>query len=584
MKIQHNIAAMNTNRQLGIATDASAKNMERLSSGYRINRAADDAAGLAISEKMRSQIRGLSMGIRNTEEGISLCHVADGALNEVHAMMNRLKELSVQAANGTNCESDREMIQDEVEQILEEVDRIGNDTEFNTMPIFRGSSETFETGVASVPFQNFTLAVPPMHRGENINLLNLAVSVNNPTSSLQGVEIPLLTAAGSTSNTSIRVTIDGMSEVLTLDRLHQTGVDGSTWSLTNNYFNYGTDGHWGKTYIFRKLQAGNVATVSIEQHIDIEETSDTEKNYVMTYKFSTSSNVDKLEFLFHADTIYGNTTDNGENYYINDTKLNNGCVYDTGTDLVGLNTSQYVHKETPPESFKIYNEENPLQYCEQISFVSGEEPDCLSIGKSDEITQWSAYYGDLDNELGSIEGADSGFALYYDLSNPSRNNTVTFKYGISSEVPVAVPPAPLPATVTEHYEYQKFWIQSGPNKDEGMYLTIGEMNTKVLGISDLDVSTFDGAQKALKAVDIASKKVSSIRSKIGAQQNRLEHTVLYNENTRENTTAAESRIRDADMAEEMVSNAKYNILTQTAQSMLSQVNNMAEGILQLLNA
>ena len=576
MKIQHNMAAMNANRQLGIATDASAKNMERLSSGYRINRAADDAAGLAISEKMRSQIRGLSMGIRNTEDGISLCHVADGALNEVHAMMNRLKELSVQAANGTNCESDREMIQDEVEQILEEVDRIGNDTEFNTMPIFRGGTESVDTGLGSVPFQNFVLAniglgLEPLKVGRDINIMNLAASVNDPTSVLHGTEAPLLYGSGSTSNSSIRITVNGESTVLKLDGSRQEGQDGG-WSFANTFFN-DRDNHWHKTYYLRYLQSTGVAgpSIRIEQHIGIEEISDTEKNYVVTYKFSTSDDVDKLEFLFHADTAYNGEDDYCEMYYVNDTKLTNACVYDTGTDLVGTNTSQYVYNEIPPENFKIYNENAPLQYCEKISFQSGEEPDCLSIGYWNEVDKW-AYYDDLDDKLNSIENSDLGFAMYYDLSDSSRNNTVTFKYGICSQVPVNPPPPPLPAVTTKHSNNLNLWIQSGPNKDEGMYLTIGEMNTKVLGISDLDVSTFDGAQNALKAVDIASKKVSSIRSKIGAQQNRLEHTVLYNENTRENTTAAESRIRDADMAEEMVSNAKYNILTQTAQSMLSQVN------------
>ena len=600
--VQHNLTAMNANRQFGISTDALAKSTEKLSSGYRINRAADDAAGLAISEKMRSQIRGLAMGTRNTEEGISLCHVADGALNEVHAMMNRLKELSVQAANGTNCEADREMIQDEVEQILEEVDRIGNDTEFNTIPVFRGGTEVVvrEPGLESVPFDDFVLAkigldkpLEPAADSESpdINLMNLAAIVDNPTSEFDGDSMRLLYEGGTTSNSSIRITVDGISAVVRLDSFPQSTANG-TWKMEElTCHDYGND-WWRKIYSLENADANPPVKMVIKQDIAIEETSDTEKNYVISYSFTaTSGNVDKLEFMFHADTAYnGNGAgDHAEAYYIGDSsnRLSNYCVYDTGTDLVGSGTSQYLYNETPPSSFKIYNEVDPLQFCEKVSFTRGEEPDCLSIGYWSKVSDWN-YYNRLDAELTEMPpvgdtALDLGFSMYYDLSDPSRNNTVTFKYGICSLVPVNPPPEPLPKTITKHSEYLSLWIQSGPNEGEGMYLTIGEMNTNVLGIRDLDVSTFEGAQKALKAVDIASKKVSAIRSKIGAQQNRLEHTVLYNKNTWENTTAAESRIRDADMAEELVSNAKYNILTQTVQAMLSQANNMTDGILQLLN-
>ena len=149
MIVQHNLTAMNTNRQLGISTSALAKTTEKLSSGYRINRAADDAAGLAISEKMRSQIRGLDKASANAADGISMIQTAEGALNESHSILQRMRELAIQAANGTETDDDRGNIQDEIEQLQEELDRIASDTEFNTMNLLDGSLSSASTGVTS---------------------------------------------------------------------------------------------------------------------------------------------------------------------------------------------------------------------------------------------------------------------------------------------------------------------------------------------------------------------------------------------------------------------------------------------------
>ena len=159
--ISHNLVAMNARRQLNITTGNQAKTMERLSSGYRINRAADDAAGLAISEKMRRQIRGLTQGVRNTQDGVALCQVADGALAEVDEMLHRITELSVKAANGTNTPEDRQYIQEEIHELVAEIDRIGDTTTFNERPVFQGYDEVLMNTDGSVliqgdiPFSDF---------------------------------------------------------------------------------------------------------------------------------------------------------------------------------------------------------------------------------------------------------------------------------------------------------------------------------------------------------------------------------------------------------------------------------------------
>jgi flagellin len=155
MRINHNIASLNTYRQLTINNNAGSKSLEKLSSGYRINRAGDDAAGLAISEKMRGQIRGLNQAERNAQDAISLIQTAEGALNETHSILQRMRELAVQAASDTNTKIDREELQKEIEQLLEEIDRISTDTEFNTMTLLNGdysteaSALTFQVGANS---------------------------------------------------------------------------------------------------------------------------------------------------------------------------------------------------------------------------------------------------------------------------------------------------------------------------------------------------------------------------------------------------------------------------------------------------
>lgn len=433
--VTHNLLAMNSNRQLGITTKSKVKSTEKLSSGYKINRAADDAAGLSISEKMRRQIRGLMQGVENTQDGVSLCQVADGALAEVDDMLHRITELSIQAANGTNADSDREAIQTEISEILQEIDRIGDTTSFNEMKIFNNTKVE--------------------HYSTKISL------------------------AGISGGLSFR---DELPEDAFLElRAHEDGL----WIEVN-----------GQCY-------------------------DNSPPLLITY-------------IGWDDTA----------------QYPNGSYWEQDSLQPAQNMRLNIRF---PRSYNPYKNQPYITL--NINEVSSKK-DLIETLNHARIYMDSNDQGILDVTDGS-DGAHN-----YNISNIDLNEIVR-------------------VSIEEKGE-KNFWIQSGCDAGDGIFLEIDSMNTGVLGISDLDVSTIDGADKTIKAIDGALQKINANRSKIGAQQNRLEHTIANEENIVENTTAAESAIRDTDMAKEMVQFSKASILEQVGQSLLVQANQSTQGILSLL--
>lgn len=583
MVIMNNLAAMNGNRMYNINNKKKASSAEKLSSGYKINRAADDAAGLSISEKMRRQIRGLSKGVKNAQDGISLCQVADGALAEVQDMLHRITELSVQAGNDTNTEQERQAIQEEVNQILKEIDSIGDNTTFNKQPVFRGSDTVIQNtdgtsaSYGKLEFSDFklsdvSLGETPLMSGENADMMHLQAVVDKNDSPLDGKTFNLIYGNGSTSNSSIRITDSSGTRVVNLEQMSVSAVQNDANGELSRTFTYGS---------------GTVPTVKITQTVKIDSSqSQTEQNYIISYKFETSSDVSNLEFLFHADTAYNNN-DRCEGYFINGSRVDESCVY--GSSAL---TNSNVSISNVPESLSIIDIDNALPFSEKISFDPQEKPDSMSIGNYSRIDEWG-YYNSLDTNLGvSTDREDLGFSLYYNLKDEIENvnnpgkASIEFKYGIVStdqdnnlnNITINKDNS----AAMEHSEDSSWWIQSGCNAGDGMHLVIGEMNAEYLGIERLDVTTSTYANHALDAVQKALEKVSGNRSNIGAQQNRLEHSIANGENIIENTTAAESRIRDADMAKEMLAFSSFNILQQASQSMLAQANQSTQGILSLL--
>ena len=590
MSIIHNMLAMNADRMLNLTGRYKAKSTEKLSSGYRINRAADDAAGLAISEKMRRQIRGLSQGVQNAQEGIGLCQVADGALNEVHDMLHRITELSVKAANGTNTESDREAIQQEVAQLLTEIDRISDTTTYNEQPIFQGTDIFMydEDGnlmlESDIPFADFTIAdldlgQSPFSAHAPADRLRLQAVVNNEDSLANGRKYNLVFGDGSTSSSSIRLhyTYDGQDFV--------TEVPFSDLSPENYNAGTGTDGRpfWTRDFVY---QNDDGVGIKITQKIMADDSGSTEKKYSVSYAFENTGTVDcSMDFMFHVDTAYNND-DRCEGYYTNGQRIERSCIYSSpGSDFVAGQTNSNLI-DGIPDSFSIVDVDSALSFSEKVAFTKG-KPDSLSIGYYHDICNWD-YYDSLDDHLGrNMVRNDLGFSMMWKFDMTAGNTQeVEFDYGIAATkqdanllgVPLQMSKAPL----VDHEGIHSIWIHSGAEAGVGQWIELAEMNTEVLGIKYLDVSTVSGAETAMTAVKSALNSVSKLRSNVGAQQNRLEHTVDNENNIVENTTAAESRLRDADIAEEMVGFSNANILEQAGASMVAQANQQPNYILQLL--
>ena len=407
MVVQHNLTAMNSNRMLGVTTGTQAKSTEKLSSGYKINRAADDAAGLSISEKMRKQIRGLTQASSNAQDGISAVQTAEGALNEVQDMLQRMNELAVKAANGTNSEDDRNYIQDEVNQLIKEIDRVSTTTKFNETYLLKGD----DANKATIANQAVTVVETKAGDDANKAIYTITMGVTAPTT-------------------------DGAKSDVTMS------LAGKTYSVT--------------------VEAG-----------------DTQKN--IADKFVNAINADQLD---------------------------GGAIGKFTAAKDGNNITLTAAKEGVD------------------TLIKGENAEFNASGI---LT--------LDLHVGADSTADNQISV--DIKQMSAG-VLGLKTGKSTT-------------------------------------TAAEKDTLLV-----NGSNDDNARKAIDTIASALQEVSKQRSALGAAQNRLEHTIANLDNVVENTTSAESSIRDTDMATEMVKYSNNNILAQAGQAMLAQANQSNQGVLSLL--
>ena len=402
MVVQHNLTAMNSNRMLGVTTSAQAKSTEKLSSGYKINRAADDAAGLSISEKMRKQIRGLTQASSNAQDGISAVQTAEGALNEVQDMLQRMNELAVKAANGTNSEDDRNYIQDEVNQLIKEIDRVSTTTKFNETYLLKGDDTAKVDGVAGA---------------------KIAGTNGGADKAVLTIDLSKLEAK------------EGKSDIT-------VGVGGKTYSVT--------------------VEKGDDATAI----------------------------GDKLIAAMEADPI----------------------VDKTGGKFTATNNKGTIT-------------------------LTATEKGATELKTGDDVTVKSSGILTLKLHVGADSTADNQISV--DIKQMSAS-VLGLKTGKSST-------------------------------------TAAEKDTLLVNGKD-----DENARNAIDTIASALQEVSKQRSALGAAQNRLEHTIANLDNVVENTTSAESSIRDTDMATEMVKYSNNNILAQAGQAMLAQANQSNQGVLSLL--
>ena len=488
MRIQHNIAALNSYRQLSGNNSAVSKNLEKLSSGYKINRAGDDAAGLAISEKMRAQITGLETAQKNANDGISLVQTAEGALTEVHSMLNRMVELADQSANGTyDNETDRANLQKEVKSLLDEVDRIADSTNFNGINLLDGSLSTTE-----------------------LNVTNAEVKVG-------GGKITQNPAAGAVSKITLAEGTNVGPQTLTVE---YADASGKTHSVDVTY---------------------TATTVADDNKKAISDA--VKQNSELSSIFDINLNGDNLELKSKVTGAKGakvtgvKTTD--------DTGAAEG-KFTAGTDATVQVTQ--LAEAAAGDKFTL-NGKTYEFVADNAAKPTTEGATAIVVGKEQKDTVANI------NKALEKEGVQ--------VTKDAANSNITF---------------------SAIQNGKGLTLQIGDTADDFNQLTvsIGSMKAKSLGIADVDISTQAGAQTAVSKIKDAINSVSSTRGDLGAIQNRLEHTINNLSVTTENMTAAESRIRDTDMAKEMMAYTKNNILVQASQAMLAQANQVPQGVLQLL--
>ena len=537
MIVQHNLTAMNANRQLGISTSALAKSTEKLSSGYRINRAADDAAGLAISEKMRSQIRGLEKASANAADGISMIQTAEGALTESHSILQRMRELAVQAANGTETDEDRGNIQDEIEQLQEELDRISTDTEFNEMTLLDGS---LSAGSAS-----------GSNAGPKFGVYDSKLKAFI-TSNVTGVKVSVATGATAGGESAIW-NADGNNLTINLHK-DQTYTEAEIDELIRNAKQEDSSAKATPAEVEVNLYYGSLtATADVTSDATVPGVKAESAEVALTTTEGEYVGANTIQFKANK---YGKDAGVTIEIDFTSSKGNDHCELKTAAvyDTNGALTTPGVYTLSL-QSGKEYSEAD----IEAMLAVAGLDMEVVLSGEDPDEPQTLFVTGDIGTKsiaMTEVEGAGLG-------------DTDAFlgqaKYGVTSGGRGVI-------------------LQVGANEGQTMSFSIDDMSAVALGVhaARVNLGTQQGASDSIAYIDEAIGKVSKQRSLLGAIQNRLEHTIANIDNTAENLQAAESGIRDVDMAEEMVTMSKYNILQQAGQSMLAQANQSTQGVLSLL--
>ncbi len=605
MVVQHNMQAMNANRMLGITAGSQAKSTEKLSSGYKINRAADDAAGLTISEKMRKQIRGLDRAATNAEDGVSAVQTAEGALTEVHDMLQRMNELATQAANGTNSESDRQAIQAEIDQLVTEIDRVAETTKFNETYLLKGDgTKGTKTLNAHDAGLKGSLADAADDKGKAVFTAD-ALSVGSKVS-IGGTEYTIVGSSKADDYQSIKEYSNTEG-----DKLIQNGVaytydtTDSKWKDADGNETTMRDGDTIVTDGKTKTVVGNANTALDTAPNTISwAAGDTVEADGKTYTYYAANTTGNSVAGFYENTPANNaaaadyTVAGGEEYTIAATgktgtvpspngiatidgiqekikTLSAGDTVKIGSKLASDGTitgDEYTVGVTTKEDGTAYTADDIAELVKEGMYVNDGTNTYYSLPSASERVTEISLNEAYDKMAEALKAASDIGADETTLSEVKNNGDGTFEI---TKGKVAVDNG------------LSFNLHVGADADmtNKINVNIDSMSAAGLGIKGINVMDETGADAtyAIDAISDAIATVSSQRSALGAVQNRLEHTIANLDNVVENTTSAESRIRDTDMAEEMVNYSKNSILQQAGQSMLAQANQANQGVLSLLS-
>ncbi len=577
MVVQHNLTAMNSNRMLGLTTASQAKSTEKLSSGYKINRAADDAAGLSISEKMRKQIRGLTQASLNAQDGISAVQTAEGALTEVHDMLQRMNELAVKASNGTMSEDDRSYVQNEIDQLVTEIDRVSETTKFNETYLLKGAGDKSATVKADATIG--TTSSEATVTAAKGNIFSGTIATANAL-------------ASGTEDTATVTYKDAEGNTRTKEVTFKAGADAEA-TAKNLAKAIEDDKDLGRIF---NASADKSGKLTVESKLNGNKTDDS-KNAVSTITFKSAAGALKTEITgatteaatgesvtftltdkaganqlkdgnsitidgktYTYDSQKASTTDDANTFKsLDDLQKLLGDDYEVSVEITATKTSQAWKQDATAGATAAIKDGDAV--------VTTETTDLKAAKKAD--------------ALGSVAATD-GTTEFKDAAKPTGNAAGTEVKYTNKAITLNI--ARKAAVETSDALTLSLQVGADSTDENKISVDIESMGAKSLGIDGLKVdgTNSTNADNAIDTIAAAIQKVSTQRSALGAVQNRLEHTINNLDNVVENTTSAESQIRDTDMATEMVKYSNNNILAQAGQAMLAQANQSNQGVLSLL--
>ena len=576
MRIQHNIPAMNAYRNYNLNTSAVSKNLEKLSSGYKINRAGDDAAGLAISEKMRAQITGLDAASKNVKDGISLVKTAEGAMQEVQDMLNRMVSLATQSANGTYQDAvDRENLQAEVDQLRSEINRIADSANFNGIKLLDGSlAEKVAATKIDVVGPGLTTTKSEGAKGKYTS----GTAITDATYAKK-------VADGDTFQYTVSLA-DGTSKTVKLT-LEVDDTEKKNYLVAED----------GTKYNVSAYTTAAATTVTVTELGDafVKELNKSAigKDYNISFAGgkltleakevgTAASKVTAFDF---EHVLGGTRTTTGMSVKVDTVAL------DEGRELKADDITEYDGTNLDDALFTI-NGHKFLLLSENLTGKDGTtDPDLYvkaGMEVPSDVTILIGGRGGLKKAAvgtapGANDAANGNFEQNIKKIAEVTGLNVTDAVNEATATGVA-PGAGIRLTLGKGTTGKGLMLQIGDTSDpyNQLKVNIGDIHTKALGLDKISIGTQKGAQDAIDVIKNAINTVSSIRGTLGATQNRLEHTQNNLSVMKENIQDAESTIRDTDVAEEMMAYTKNNILVQSAQAMLAQANQIPQGVLQLL--
>lgn len=559
MVIQHNMLSMNASRNLGISLKNLSKATEKLSSGYKINRAGDDAARLAISEKMRGQIRGLNQAVGNSEDSISLIQTAEGAMQQSHEILQRMRSLAVQSANDTNTSDDRTHIQEEIKELAKELDRVANTTEYNTKTLTDGSyssqngKDDIKTSIQEYLKGSWISdSLTRIKDGTGLDVegpINLKVEFKDGL----GTTVAQMAATAGGKDFTLTINNDYIKDKTINDFVGNSGLEagGILYDrLITHEMTHSVMMHNCSSSVLASLNGGYLwfveglaEAVQGNDRLSVQSLQGIKDNMNST----AADAVYKQGYL--AVSWMSNNVQNGTFDGFMKALKTDGSTFDA---LV----KQYYGENTGSD---LFNKIKNSAINDTASFVNAAQI-TLGDGKQDALGDWDADAEDIVLNGGSaetIKSSEESVSIKGDTWNITWEGIKTSKEGLH--------------------------LQVGANSGQEVMLSIGDIRTQSLfGLEELDVESQEKASGCITRVDNAIQKISGFRAELGAMQNRLESTISNLSISSENLTSAESGIRDTDMAKEMTNYTKDNILSQAGQAILSQANNSMQGVLSLL--